>query len=64
MLLTEGRRSEVEDLFMGGSAEVFPKVEWVSSGWVNGRVTYVQHRSSPLKLWGYYQIQHHHWLVR
>lgn len=41
VLLTEGGRSEVEDLFMGGSADVFPKVGWVSLGWGDGRVTYV-----------------------
>jgi hypothetical protein len=42
VLLTEGGRSEVEDLFVGGSAEYFPKVGWVSSGWGDARVTYVQ----------------------
>lgn len=30
VLLTEGGMSEVEDLFVGGSAEVFPKMGWVS----------------------------------
>jgi hypothetical protein len=41
VLLTEGRRSEVEDLFMGGSTEVFPKMGRVSRTLEVGRVTYV-----------------------
>lgn len=30
VLLLEGRRSEVRNLFVGGSAELFPEVEQVS----------------------------------
>lgn len=32
VVFTEGRRLEVQNLFVGGSAEVLPEVGWVSSG--------------------------------